>query len=441
MKYQTKLIPGLALAASLLGWTAAPAATVDLLQKYPTSLTAGLLDRGQARAWQFAAADIFRLSRFSFAVGEQLKVECGPADLGIGHCADGAVWAIVAPREGGKLTRAGGGEAENIAHIWLRFHPKEINRLFPPATVSAEGAAGLAGALRTIANAKMNASYHAGARAMIPEPKDMTVDVDTKNGPRRFFMVDTQARTAQYVSFFERQSVRVALTPGQPGPAKETAEAGAAPNIVATSPAIGATDVDPALTEITVTFDQDMSGGFSWTGGGPEFPPSPEGQRAQWRDPRTCVLPVKLEPGHHYRVGINAPSFKNFRSTAGVPVEPSAIYFTTKSGAGGAPKIVSISPLNGARDVSPGLKELRVTFNVPMAEGFSWCGDGPQFPTIPDGKKPYWTDDHKTCVLPVELKPGSEYRLGLNSRSAQNFRSASGTPLVPVIYTFKTSEK
>ena len=68
----------------------------------------------------------------------------------------------------------------------------------------------------------------------------------------------------------------------------------------------------PRSTEITVTFDQEMGGGMSWTGGGPEFPPSPEGQKAQWRDKRTCVLPVKLEAGHFYRVGINSTSYQNF---------------------------------------------------------------------------------------------------------------------------------
>ena len=51
-----------------------------------------------------------------------------------------------------------------------------------------------------------------------------------------------------------------------------------APQIVSTSPARGASDVDPALKEITVTFDQDMEEGMSWTGGGPEFPQIPEGQ-------------------------------------------------------------------------------------------------------------------------------------------------------------------
>src|ERR1022692_3825052 len=99
-----------------------------------------------------------------------------------------------------------------------------------------------------------------------------------------------------------------------------------------------------------------------------------------------------------------------------------------------APEIVRFNPPNGARDVSPAVTELRVTFNVPMSGGFSWCGDGPNFPTTPDGTKPYWTDGGKTCVLPVVLKPGSDYELGLNSPSHKNFKSAEGVPLEPVLY-------
>ncbi len=219
---------------------------------------------------------------------------------------------------------------------------------------------------------------------------------------------------------------------------------GEPPQIVSTSPASGSTDVNPATTEITVTFDRDMAGGFSWTGGGPEFPQSPEGQKARWRDKRTCVLPVSLEAGKFYRVGINAPSFRNFRSAEGTPAIPSEIRFTTRGASqelknkAAKPRIVKLVPVNGAKDVDPGVTELRVTFSVPMAGGFSWTGGGPQYPTIPEGKKPYWTDDQKTCVLPVQLQPGWEYHLGLNSPSFKNFRSAAGVPLDPVQYTFKT---
>ncbi len=106
-----------------------------------------------------------------------------------------------------------------------------------------------------------------------------------------------------------------------------------------------------------------------------------------------------------------------------------------------APEIIRLDPPNGERDVSAAVTELRVTFNVAMGHGFSWCGDGPTYPTIPEGKKPYWTNAGKTCVLPVELKPGSEYELSLNSQSFRNFKSAEDVPLTPVDYTFKTSNK
>ena len=131
------------------------------------------------------------------------------------------------------------------------------------------------------------------------------------------------------------------------------------PEIVATSPETGATDVDPALTEITVTFNRDMGEGFSWTGSGPNYPTGPEGQRAHWRDKRTCVLPVRLARGHLYRVGINSMSFHGFSSASGAPVTPSEIYFTTQGASAqlkrlvSTPKIVGLEPKNGAQDVEP----------------------------------------------------------------------------------------
>ena len=220
-----------------------------------------------------------------------------------------------------------------------------------------------------------------------------------------------------------------------------------APKIVATSPAVGATDVDPTTTEVTVTFDQEMGGGMSWTGGGTEFPPSPEGQEAQWRDKRTCVLPVKLEAGHFYRVGINSSSHQNFANDHGVAVLPSAIYFTTKGATDAqkamtlVPQVVSLDPYNGAQNVSTTITEVRVTFNVPMGGGMSWCtasDDGADFPKGPEGKPAYWTEDKKTCVLPVELKPSMTYRLSLNAPGYNNFQSAGGVPIEPVQYTFTT---
>jgi hypothetical protein len=91
--------------------------------------------------------------------------------------------------------------------------------------------------------------------------------------------------------------------------------------------------------------------------------------------------------------------------------------------------------------VDPALRELRVTFDMPMGKGFSWTGGGANFPKPSGGKAPYWTEDRKTCVLPVELEPGRQYRLGLNSPSFHNFQSEAGIPLGPVVYTFKTRDR
>jgi hypothetical protein len=98
-----------------------------------------------------------------------------------------------------------------------------------------------------------------------------------------------------------------------------------------------------------------------------------------------------------------------------------------------------MNPVNGAQDVSPSITMLSVTFNTPMADSFSWTGSGLEMPKTPEGRRPYWTKDHQTCVLPVELTSGSTYRLGLNSPSFKGFQSAAGVPLDPVAYTFKTT--
>jgi hypothetical protein len=181
---------------------------IDLLQRYPTKLTAGDTNPDQARSWDFTDGDIFRVTQFRLEVGQELRVATGPADLGLGHCADGAVWAVLIPRVSGTVASPTTNREEAISHVWLRFHPKEINRLFPPQTVFDDGATNLLAQMRFIANFKKFSSWQAGGKAMIPEPKDITVDVDTKDGPRRFLSVDTEVQTAHYWSQFENRSMR-----------------------------------------------------------------------------------------------------------------------------------------------------------------------------------------------------------------------------------------
>ncbi|MCX7012866.1 MAG: HEAT repeat domain-containing protein [Candidatus Sumerlaeota bacterium] len=214
-----------------------------------------------------------------------------------------------------------------------------------------------------------------------------------------------------------------------------------APRIVQTVPPVGAKDVDPALAGITVTFDQEMdTSGYAWTGGGELYPKTTG--NATWQDARTCVLPVALEAGHFYRVGINSTSFKNFCGKNGVSVEDSAIYFATVGAtpemiaALTAPRIVSMNPENGAKGVSLATTELRVTFDQKMGGGFSWCKIGRGYPQTTG--KPRWEPDQMTCVLPVALQPNASFQLGINYPGYINFTSAYGVPVEPVVYTFET---
>lgn len=226
----------------------------------------------------------------------------------------------------------------------------------------------------------------------------------------------------------------------------QAADGAKIPRIVKTSPECGATDVDPALTEIRVTFDQDMRSGMSWTGAGQWLPPVDKARKAQWIDKRTCVLPVTLAEGRYYRVGINSSSFQNFQSQAGEPAPSAAIYFATRGADAETaaltqkPRIVQLEPAQQAQDVDPATTELRVTFNVPMDTGMSWTGSGEHYPRLAEGKQPRWSDDGLTCILPVTLEAGREYAIGLNSLHHNNFQSRSGVPLEPVEYRFRTKE-
>lgn len=105
------------------------------------------------------------------------------------------------------------------------------------------------------------------------------------------------------------------------------------PQVKSMEPNNGAMSVDPKTSELKVTFNMPMNSGMSWTGGGPAFPKLAEGKKPAWSaDGLTCTLPVVLEPGHDYQLGLNSPSHKNFQSKAGVPLEP-VIYRFRTSGA------------------------------------------------------------------------------------------------------------
>jgi RNA polymerase sigma-70 factor (ECF subfamily) len=107
----------------------------------------------------------------------------------------------------------------------------------------------------------------------------------------------------------------------------------AGPTVTETVPRSGDNDVDPSLKELRVTYDKEMSdGSWSWCQGGDKAALYPEttGDPHYEADRKTCVLPVKLEPGKSYAIRLNAGDFRNFRDSAGRPAIPYLLQFKTR---------------------------------------------------------------------------------------------------------------
>lgn len=104
-----------------------------------------------------------------------------------------------------------------------------------------------------------------------------------------------------------------------------------------------------------------------------------------------------------------------------------------------APQAVKMFPENGATDVDPKIGEMWVEFDQDMGTGgHSFCGGGEPFPPIQG--QPKWVGKRK-IVAKVKLEPDHDYQLSLNCPAANNFRSADGTPLEPVPWSFSTAAK
>ena len=82
------------------------------------------------------------------------------------------------------------------------------------------------------------------------------------------------------------------------------------PVVVKTTPEARPKDVDPSLSEIRVTFSKDMlDQSWSWSTASKNTFPEVTGKIGFLDDRRTCVLPVKLEPGRTYASSINSGRF------------------------------------------------------------------------------------------------------------------------------------
>jgi RNA polymerase sigma factor (sigma-70 family) len=105
----------------------------------------------------------------------------------------------------------------------------------------------------------------------------------------------------------------------------------APPVVVKTIPEAGTAGVDPSITEIKVTYSKPMRDqSWSWSTWGENTFPKMTGKPHYEADHRTCVAPVKLEPGHTYAIWLNSENFGNFRDGNGQKAVPYLLVFETK---------------------------------------------------------------------------------------------------------------
>ena len=120
-------------------------------------------------------------------------------------------------------------------------------------------------------------------------------------------------------------------------------------------------------------------------------------------------------------IGVSVMAVQNIRNCGRTP-------------SANAPKIVSVTPADGAKDVDPNLGEIVVCFDRPMQGRVSLTGDG--WPTLVG--TPEFDSSMTNLTIRVALKPETEYTLGFNSRSHKKFASTDGIPLTPCVYSFRT---
>ena len=103
------------------------------------------------------------------------------------------------------------------------------------------------------------------------------------------------------------------------------------PVVIKTVPESGTSDVDPGLTELQATFSKPMRRDrWSWCCGREEDFPEKAAEPRYLADGRTCVVPVRLQPGRVYAIWLNSEQHKLFQDQGGLPAVPYLLVFQTR---------------------------------------------------------------------------------------------------------------
>ena len=219
----------------------------------------------------------------------------------------------------------------------------------------------------------------------------------------------------------------------------QSAHRPAPPDLIETRPAFWEVGVNPGrVRRISLTFDQRMRPGTTaWLGRSSVLPELQMDDEIS-PDLRTFHLQVQLQPGRVYVFALNEKQVPGvgFQSERGVPWPRHYLVCQTAGtpAPGDAPPTLTrTAPANGEAEVDPStVRAIELTFDKPMRTRthgvLLFEADRPVDLT---GTRFTWSDDGRTFRLSHPLRPGTEYRVQLNSTRNIGFATVHriATPL------------
>ncbi|MHC4404432.1 MAG: S41 family peptidase, partial [Planctomycetota bacterium] len=199
------------LAAAAWLWMAASAGAIDLAERYPATLDYSESMPGYE--WTCGEEDVWRLTKFSFALDDKFRVEIGPSQVVFGCHGTNVLWAALFPDEPGEIVAASDGQGEHVRSVWLRFHPARVGELFPADTVAGQGDASLLPKARRLAAHRIRSCWQSNSRPVVPWKRWVTIIMDTTEAPRRMYGIDTDEGTVRYFPTKTRQPFDQATAP------------------------------------------------------------------------------------------------------------------------------------------------------------------------------------------------------------------------------------
>lgn len=181
----------------------APYGGEDLAKLYPA-------ERESSQSGLFPVAtddDVWEVKSFEVGLGKGLTIAGKKATVVLGHDGTDVLWAVVLPDKPSKITGTLAREGEFAASIVLRFAPSEVGRVFPAATITGRGDGWRRHEAARLARDKMVWKWctPAGNPTIVPKPITI-VDVDTVEGPRRFWAIDRHLGNVTRVDNFTHKA-------------------------------------------------------------------------------------------------------------------------------------------------------------------------------------------------------------------------------------------